>query len=101
MEEKIVFVSSSCTVLVAAAEAVQQLLYPFKFPHVFIPILPTFEPVRAYMTLMPHNRKLLDFLAAPTAYIMGINTTEGADMPEDAYQVRKTDVCISFKLHSG
>eukprot|EP00042_Codosiga_hollandica_P052250 m.660453 g.660453 ORF g.660453 m.660453 type:complete len:1781 (-) comp58452_c0_seq3:40-5382(-) len=66
LEEKILFQSQKFTLLVYAAEALRQLLQPFDYPFVYIPVLP---------------RALLDFVAAPTAYIIGIHSSCREDLP--------------------
>eukprot|EP00051_Salpingoeca_urceolata_P009884 m.120153 g.120153 ORF g.120153 m.120153 type:complete len:2012 (-) comp16492_c0_seq3:54-6089(-) len=59
-EEKVLLTSSSYSALVLAAEALRQLIQPLNFNFVFIPILP---------------RNLLDFLMAPTPFIMGVHNS--------------------------
>merc|ERR1712154_479487 len=55
-EEKILFVSSQYSILSLIAEVFVSLLYPFKWPHVYIPLLP---------------EDFLAFLKAPTVFIIG------------------------------
>jgi len=57
-EQKIIFISSYYTMLTIAAEAITQLLLPFHWHHIFIPILP---------------RDLLNFIEAPTPFIVGVH----------------------------
>jgi DENN domain-containing protein 1 len=53
--------------LTAAAETMSQLFYPFQWPHVYIPVL---------------SRWLLDFIQAPTPFIMGVPTDLLSSLPE-------------------
>lgn len=57
-ENKILFYSSSYSQLTHATQSMLALMYPLKFSYVFIPILPS---------------ALLEFLSAPTPYIMGVH----------------------------
>ncbi|EGD83156.1 hypothetical protein PTSG_03787 [Salpingoeca rosetta] len=57
-ERKVLLVSSSPNLLHACAEALIQLIFPFEYTLVYIPILPT---------------SLLEFCAAPTPYLIGID----------------------------
>ena len=57
LEQRIVLLSSSLTrLMVAAAEAVRRLLFPFQWLHIYIPVLP---------------RCLLDVLMAEQPFIIG------------------------------
>lgn len=61
LEYQILVISQDYHKLMLVAEALTSLLLPFKWQHVYVPILPT---------------KLgLHYLDAPTPYIMGINST--------------------------
>lgn len=57
-ENKVLFCSKHYTLLTLAAETVIRLLFPFEWHHIYIPILPI---------------DLLEFLEAPTPYIIGIH----------------------------
>eukprot|EP00049_Salpingoeca_infusionum_P016762 m.347249 g.347249 ORF g.347249 m.347249 type:complete len:1537 (+) comp16144_c0_seq26:211-4821(+) len=57
-EHKLVLVSDKHCLLHAANEAILQLLFPFTYAFVAIPVLPD---------------SLLDFVAAPTPYMMGVH----------------------------
>lgn len=59
-EQKIVFHSCSYSRLTDSCHAVISLLYPFKYSHVYIPLLPT---------------ALIEFLSTPTPFIMGIHSS--------------------------
>ncbi|XP_068760421.1 myotubularin-related protein 13-like [Montipora capricornis] len=75
-ENKIVFYSSSYSQLTHATQAMLALMYPLKFSYVFIPILPA---------------ALLEFLNAPTPYIMGVH--EGyKDIAPDLADVILVDI---------
>ncbi|KAF2075800.1 hypothetical protein CYY_002883 [Polysphondylium violaceum] len=56
-ERKILFLSSNSSLLTVACETLTYLLYPFVWHHVYIPILPDL---------------LIDFLQAPTPFIVGM-----------------------------
>jgi len=60
-------VSEQKSLLTAAAETLQLLFYPFQWPHVYIPVL---------------SRWLLDFIQAPTPFIMGVPAQLLPYMPE-------------------
>lgn len=50
--------------LMAVAEGITTLLFPFQWQHVYVPILPA---------------SLLHFLDAPVPYVMGLQSKEGTD----------------------
>ncbi|GAB6021252.1 hypothetical protein CHUAL_003867 [Chamberlinius hualienensis] len=64
---KIVFHSLSYSHLTEACHALTSLLYPFKYSHVFIPLLPA---------------TLIDFLSTPTPFIMGVHSSQKKDLVE-------------------
>lgn len=66
-ECKILLLSASYNHLTMAAEALTALLYPLKFNYVFIPVLPS---------------GLLDFLSAPTPFLMGVHMSYSEYIPE-------------------
>ncbi|XP_065070584.1 myotubularin-related protein 5-like [Rhopilema esculentum] len=70
-ENKLLLLSSSYTHLVLTAQAFLALLYPLTFSYVYIPILPS---------------SLLDFLTAPTPFLMGVHMSYKRDIP-DLYDV--------------
>jgi hypothetical protein len=51
--------SKQTSLLTMAAEALLALIFPFRWEHVYIPVLPL---------------QLLEFVNAPTPFIMGVNT---------------------------
>eukprot|EP01094_Clydonella_sp_ATCC50884_P019620 TRINITY_DN3889_c0_g1_i1.p1 TRINITY_DN3889_c0_g1~~TRINITY_DN3889_c0_g1_i1.p1 ORF type:complete len:298 (+),score=74.97 TRINITY_DN3889_c0_g1_i1:120-896(+) len=67
-EEKVFFWSKHYSALTTAAEVATKLLYPFRWPHVHIPILP---------------RWLMDFMQAPTPYVMGMHKQAMECRPRD------------------
>ncbi|KCV69412.1 hypothetical protein H696_03843 [Fonticula alba] len=71
LEQKVIFVSRYSDLLLAVLESFCQLLFPFQWPHVYIPCLPY---------------RLRHYLDAPVPYLIGI--TEEAfsieDVPPDA-----------------
>uniref|UniRef100_T1JDW2 Myotubularin-related protein 13 n=1 Tax=Strigamia maritima TaxID=126957 RepID=T1JDW2_STRMM len=58
-EHKLLFHSCSYTRLIEACQALTALLYPFKYSHVYIPLLPAV---------------LVEVLSTPTPFIMGIHS---------------------------
>ncbi|XP_047135249.1 myotubularin-related protein 13 isoform X1 [Hydra vulgaris] len=66
-EAKILLLASSYSHLTMAAEALVSLLYPLQFSYVFIPTLPS---------------SLLDFLTAPTPFLMGVHMSYKGLIPE-------------------
>ncbi|ROV95124.1 hypothetical protein VSDG_05804 [Cytospora chrysosperma] len=70
-ESRIIFISSYTAMLHLACHALVNLLYPFKWASVFIPILPA---------------RLLSALDAPCPYIVGIERRyDNIELPEDDY----------------
>ncbi|GFW88430.1 myotubularin-related protein 13 [Trichonephila clavipes] len=59
-EHKILFHSSSYSRLTDACHAVTALMYPFKYSHVYIPLLPS---------------ALIEVLSTPTPFIMGVHSS--------------------------
>lgn len=59
-EHKILFHSSSYSRLTEGCRALTALMYPFKYTHVNIPLLPA---------------ALIDFLDTPTPFIMGVHSS--------------------------
>ncbi|XP_048585296.1 myotubularin-related protein 13 isoform X2 [Nematostella vectensis] len=66
-ENKILFISSSFVQLTTVTRAMLALMYPLKFSYVYIPILPA---------------ALLDFLSAPTPFIMGVHESYKDNIPD-------------------
>lgn len=62
------------------AESLTTLLYPFKWPHTYVPILP--------QQYVERNEKA--YLEAPQPFIMGLCYEE--EIPVEAYKVSKTSV---------
>lgn len=56
-EQRVLLVSSQVDILTLCAESFISLLYPFKWMHPFVPILPS---------------QLIEYLEAPTPYLMGV-----------------------------
>lgn len=75
-ENKILVMSRSYTQIYNACHAMVSLMYPFVYSHIYIPILPAC---------------LLDFIASPTPYLMGIHSS---------LKSQKIDlVCFSNRVH--
>ena len=78
LEKKVIFVSQSKTMLGHAVEAFLSFVYPFRWEHVLIPILPN---------------TLKEYLAAPVPLIVGI-------APSIFYNTIESD-CIIVHLDDG
>eukprot|EP01132_Coremiostelium_polycephalum_P000769 gene769-954_t len=74
-ERKILFLSSNSSLLTIACETISNLLYPFIWPHVYIPILPDL---------------LGDFLQAPTPFIVGMLINKY----NKSYEFQNNDIII-------
>lgn len=59
-EQKILFYSSSYTRLNEACQGLISLMYPFKYSHTYIPVLPA---------------TLIEFLSTPTPFIIGVHSS--------------------------
>lgn len=59
-ENKVLILSRSYTQIYQACHALISLMYPFVYSHIYIPILPAC---------------LLDFVASPTPYLMGLHAS--------------------------
>ncbi|GFR44889.1 hypothetical protein Agub_g6233 [Astrephomene gubernaculifera] len=59
LERRIVFVARSRDTVTAAVQAAQALIYPFKWHHIYLPILP---------------RDLVDYLSAPMPFLVGLTS---------------------------
>lgn len=68
IERQVVFISSQLSLLTSAAEGITSLMYPLRWVHVYVPVLP-----------LP----LIGILAAPLPFIVGILSTYLAE--EDCY----------------
>lgn len=75
-ELKILFVSQSFMRLFDACSALTALMYPLKYSHVLIPILPS---------------SLLEVLATPTPFIIGVNSVHESEIA-DLLDVVKVDL---------
>ena len=58
LEQRILLLSSKLSALTVVAETLLHLIFPFRWPHVYIPLLP---------------RSLIDFLFAPMPFIIGMH----------------------------
>lgn len=66
-EHKILFHSKSYTRLTEGSRALTALMYPFKYTHVYIPLLPA---------------ALLEVISTPTPFVMGIHSYVKPDLSE-------------------
>nr|CCA15028.1 conserved hypothetical protein [Albugo laibachii Nc14]CCA23167.1 conserved hypothetical protein [Albugo laibachii Nc14] len=85
LEYRIVIHSSNMAVLCPVAEALCTLLYPFRWQHPYVPVLP---------------RYLLDYLQAPLPYILGLHSSwlplmMDASRPEHLVLVDCDRGCVS------
>lgn len=66
-EQKILFQSRSYSRLTDAGRALTALMYPFKYSHVYIPLLPA---------------ALVEILSTPTPFVMGVHSSLKTDVSE-------------------
>ena len=66
-EQKILFHSESFARLTDSCTALTALLYPFRYCHTFVPILPT---------------SLIEVLSTPTPFIMGVHSMHDRELNE-------------------
>ncbi|KAK9497874.1 hypothetical protein O3M35_003784 [Rhynocoris fuscipes] len=66
-EHKILFQSQSYTRLTEACRALTALMYPFKYSHVYIPLLPA---------------SLVEFLSSPIPFLIGVHSSLKTDFSE-------------------
>ncbi|KAG2389520.1 hypothetical protein C9374_014080 [Naegleria lovaniensis] len=72
-ERKILFISEHAGILTPVAEIICQLMFPFKWHHIYIPLLPS---------------KCAEFLFAPVPFIMGIQRQSITnEIPADVFQI--------------
>ncbi|XP_065226649.1 DENN domain-containing protein 5B [Planococcus citri] len=69
MENQVLICSSDYQQLMLVAETLNCLLFPFSWPHVYVPILPT---------------SLEHFLDAPVPFIMGVSRSTNLNIPNEA-----------------
>ncbi|KAG2429797.1 hypothetical protein HXX76_010581 [Chlamydomonas incerta] len=65
LERRVALVSSQLRLTTLVAEGVMQLLWPFRYQHVYVPLVPV---------------SLLDLLEAPTPFLMGVGGHSGASL---------------------
>ena len=71
-EHKILFHSKSYTRLTEGSRALTALMYPFKYTHVYIPLLPA---------------ALLEVISTPTPFIMGIHSSLKPEISDLVYLI--------------
>lgn len=71
-EQKILFQSRSYTRLTEACRALTALMYPFRYSHVYIPLLPA---------------ALVEVLSTPTPFVMGVHSSLKTDVSEMVNQL--------------
>lgn len=79
-EQKILFQSKSYSRLTEGCRALTALMYPFRYSHVYIPLLPA---------------ALIEVLSTPTPFVMGVHSSLKTDVSE---LVRKK-VMYSTRIH--
>lgn len=82
-EQKILFQSRSYTRLTEACRALTALMYPFRYSHVYIPLLPA---------------ALVEVLSTPTPFVMGVHSSLKTDVSEMVNPLIFLNV--SYVLHS-
>lgn len=76
-EQKIVFISSSYTLLTPIIECIFKLIYPFKWQHVYVPVCNLMHSSKTlfnkpFFKILPSSK--IDFVEAPNPFIMGCNS---------------------------
>lgn len=66
-EQKILFQSKSYSRLTEGCRALTALMYPFRYSHVYIPLLPA---------------ALIEVLSTPTPFVMGVHSSLKTDVSE-------------------
>lgn len=87
LERRIIFLAEELSVLSQCTHAVAALLYPFKWEHTFIPVLP---------------KNLIDTVCCPTPFMIGVQTQWKdlvLDMPME--EVLLVDLCKGKLLKKG
>ena len=85
-ERQVLLISSQLTLLTATAEVIVSLIFPFRWTHAYIPILP---------------RGLLEVVHAPTPFILGMhaehwNSSMSELVPSGVIQVRAVNNTTSY-----
>ena len=92
-EQKVLFHSSSHARLNAACHALTSLMFPFRYTHVYIPILPA---------------SLVEVLSTPTPFIMGVHSSLRGEVAElmdvivadlDGGIIQNFDYCHDYFTH--
>lgn len=81
-EHKILFHSKSYTRLTEGCRALTALMYPFRYTHVYIPLLPA---------------ALVEVLSTPTPFIMGVHSSLKAEVSELVSVMTSADTPITLK----
>ena len=77
LEHKIVLHSKNKSLLLPVAETLAAIMFPFRYQHVFIPVMPT---------------ALSEYLEAPVPYLIGMPTNEMSDLNDNRLQVTLVDL---------
>lgn len=67
MEQRVVFLSTDWAKLTLVSECFMIFIHPLRWQHPFVPVL---------------SRQMLDFIMAPTAYLMGCHTYHFQEVAE-------------------
>lgn len=81
-EHKILFHSKSYTRLTEGCRALTALMYPFRYTHVYIPLLPA---------------ALVEVLSTPTPFIMGVHSSLKAEVSELVSVMTSVDASITLR----
>ncbi|KAK9811344.1 hypothetical protein WJX72_002179 [[Myrmecia] bisecta] len=76
LEKRVLLLASQYSLLTAVAECICQLLYPLKWQHVYIPVMPY---------------SLVEYMEAPTPYLMGLHSAVALDYMPDGVVVVDLD----------
>ncbi|KAK2887705.1 hypothetical protein Q8A67_015933 [Cirrhinus molitorella] len=77
MEQRVVFLSTDWAKLTLVAECFMIFIHPLRWQHPFVPVL---------------SRQMLDFIMAPTAYLMGCHTSHFEEVAEELDDLVLVDI---------
>nr|XP_055076906.1 DENN domain-containing protein 3 [Misgurnus anguillicaudatus]XP_055076907.1 DENN domain-containing protein 3 [Misgurnus anguillicaudatus] len=86
MEQRLVFLSTNWSKLTLMAESFMNFIHPLRWQHPFVPVL---------------SRQMLDFIMAPTAFLMGCHTFHFEDVTEEIEDLVLIDIDRGTVLSSS
>uniref|UniRef100_A0A8C1M9Y9 DENN domain-containing protein 3 n=1 Tax=Cyprinus carpio TaxID=7962 RepID=A0A8C1M9Y9_CYPCA len=86
MEQRVVFLSTDWAKLTLVAECFMIFIHPLRWQHPFVPVL---------------SRQMLDFIMAPTAFLMGCHTSHFEEVAEELDDLVLIDIDKGTVLSSS